>query len=626
MDKLYIALGQLRPLAQPAICVGVAMIVAIWVSINFHLSVEHDRSRSAAVQATGNLARAFEEHIVRTIMEADRAILLLRTSYRLTGNFDLANSLANPSLRNDLLTQIRVFDPDGVIIAATAERSLSRVGFSDREYFRVHQASTADELFISRPVFGRTSGKLVLQLTRGVRAADGSFHGVIGASLDPSYLAKFYQSIDGGSHGAVVLVGLDGVVRASAGFKSNVVGDSLLGSQLFRRISQADTGSFLTSGNRDGVKRIASYRVVKGFPLVVYVGQGEDEVLAKYWSDRRLYFVVGAVLTALIMLGAAFAARYRRKLDAAQRELEATLENMSQGIMKVDADRKVAFINRQAIELLGLPDRFLKRHVAHADMLAFQWARGEFGANGEALDPRVREKIRSRDIHDIGVYQRTRPNGVVLEISTVALPDGGVIRTYTDVTERKRNEVQIAHLLRHDDLTRLANRTLLKERIEHASARLQRQHEGFALFCLDLDGFKAVNDSCGHPAGDALLQAVADRLSACARETDTVARLGGDEFSILQSVLNRDDDAEILAQRILKAVAAPYDVGGYRMVIGISIGIAVAPRDGTSLEELLKAADVALYRAKSEGPNVYRFFRARGAPEQHALKIAGAHH
>jgi diguanylate cyclase (GGDEF)-like protein len=214
----------------------------------------------------------------------------------------------------------------------------------------------------------------------------------------------------------------------------------------------------------------------------------------------------------------------------------------------------------------------------------------------------------------------------VLEISTVALPDGGVIRTYTDVTERKRNEDQIAHLLRHDDLTRLANRTLLKERIEHASARLQRQHEGFALFCLDLDGFKAVNDSCGHPAGDALLQAVADRLSACARETDTVARLGGDEFSILQSVLNRDDDAEILAQRILKAVAAPYDVGGYRMVIGISIGIAVAPRDGTSLEELLKAADVALYRAKSEGPNVYRFFRARGAPEQHALKIAGAHH
>ena len=626
MDKFCIALRRLRLLAQPAIYVGMAMIVAIWVSINFSLSVEHDRSRNIAIQNTGNLARVFEEHIVRTIMEADRAILLLRTSYQLTGNFDLANSLANPSLRNDLLTQIRVFGPDGVIIAATAERRLSRDGFSDREYFQVHLASTADELFISKPVFGRTSGKWVLLLSRGVRVADGSFHGVIGASLDPGYLAKFYQSIDGGQHGAVVLAGLDGVVRASAGFKSDVVGGSLLDSELFRRISQADRGSFLTSGKQDGTKRIVSYRVVKGFPLVLYVGEGEDDVLAKYWSDRRLYFAVGAGLTALIVLGAAFTARYRGKLDATRRELEATLENMSQGIMKVDADRKVAFINRQAIELLGLPDRFIKRHVAHADMLAFQWARGEFGVHGEALDPRVREKIKSRDIHDIGVYQRTRPNGVVLEISTVALPDGGVIRTYTDVTERKRNEDQIAHLLRHDDLTGLANRTLLKERIEHASAHMQRQHEGFALFCLDLDGFKAVNDSCGHPAGDALLQAVADRLSACARETDTVARLGGDEFSILQSALRRDGDAEILAQRILKAVAAPYDLGGYRMVIGISIGIAVAPRDGTNMEELLKAADVALYRAKSEGPNVYRFFRARAAPEQHAVKIAGAHH
>ena len=122
------------------------------------------------------------------------------------------------------------------------------------------------------------------------------------------------------------------------------------------------------------------------------------------------------------------------------------------------------------------------------------------------------------------------------------------------------------------------------------------------------------------------LRAVADRLSACVRETDTVARLGGDEFAILQSALDRDDDAEILAQRILKAVGAPYDLGGYRAVIGISIGIAVAPRDGSNMEGLLKTADVALYRAKSEGPNAYRFFRASGVPERDVREISGAHH
>jgi diguanylate cyclase (GGDEF)-like protein len=626
MDRFYNALRQLRFWSQPAICVAVAMIAAIWVSINFHLAVEHDSSRRTAIQDTGNLARVFEEHIARTIMEADRAILLLRTSYQLTGNFDLASSLASPSLRNDLLTQIRVFDPDGMIIAGSRERSLSRVGFSDREYFRVHVDSKADELFISKPVFGRTSGKWVLQLSRGVHAAGGSFQGVIGASLDPGYLTKFYQSIDVGQHGAIILAGLDGVVRASAGFNSDVVGGSLLGSQLFRRISQADTGSFLTAGSQDGIKRIVSYRVVNGYPLVVYVGESEDEVLANYWRDRRLYFAVGTGLTALIAISAAFAALYRSKLDAVQRELEATLENMSQGIMKVDADHNVAFINRRAIELLELPDHFLKRHVALADVLKFQWTRGEFGINGEALDPRVREKIQSGDLHHIGVYQRTRPNGVVLEISTLASPDGGVIRTYTDVTERRQNEIRIAHLLRHDDLTTLANRTLFNERIEQALARMQRQHEGFALFCLDLDGFKAVNDTRGHPAGDMLLRAVADRLSACVRETDTVARLGGDEFAILQSMTGREGDAEILARRILEAVGTPYDLDGDRAVIGISIGIAVAPHDGTNIEELLKAADVALYRAKSEGPNAYRFFGHAMDANAMPMKLLAAIH
>ena len=194
-------------------------------------------------------------------------------------------------------------------------------------------------------------------------------------------------------------------------------------------MAEADTGSFLTKGNNDGTKRLVSYRVVSGLPLVVYVGEAENDFLANYWRNRRLYFAAGMGLTILIAIGVGLSVRHRKRLDAVQRELEATLENMSQGIMKVDDKRKVAFINRQAIDLLGLPDRFLKRNGAHMDMLKFQWARGEFGPNGEALDPRVRDKIKSRDVHDVGVYQRTRPNGIVLEISTVALPDGAAART-----------------------------------------------------------------------------------------------------------------------------------------------------------------------------------------------------
>ena len=320
MNRFHHALRQLRPWSQPAIYIGVAMIAAIWASVNFHLAVEHERSRLAAIQNTGNLARVFEEHIVRTLTETDRAIVLLRTSYQLNGNFDLANPLTNPALHSDLLTQIRILGPDGVLIAASTEPILSRVDFSDREYFQVHLNSKTDELFISKPVLGRTTGKWLLQLSRPIRAADGSFQGVIGASLDPSYLAKFYESIDVGQDGAIFLAGLDGFVRASAGFKNDVVGGSVLGSQLFRRISLADTGSFLTRGNQDGIERLVSYRVVKGFPLVVYVGLAEHEVLANYRYNRRVYFAVAASATVLIVIVVGFAVRYRGKLNAAEVE------------------------------------------------------------------------------------------------------------------------------------------------------------------------------------------------------------------------------------------------------------------------------------------------------------------
>lgn len=609
MESFWTTLRQaLRPWSQPATYLGVAMIAVIWLSINFHLAVERERIRVDTLLDTSNLARVFEEHIVRTMVETDWELLLLRTSLQQQPNFDLRNWLASPSLRSGLLTQVRILGPDGRIVATSPGLAPRAVDFSDRDYFRVHADGEGDHLFISKPFVGRTSGKWVIELSRPIRGDDGSFQGVIGATLDPDYLAKFYQSIEIGPHGAIMLVGLDGIVRASAGLKADVFSHPFARPELFKRMAQADAGSFLSAGHNDGNKRFVSYRIVKGFPLAVYVGEAENDVLANYWRNRRLYFIAGAGLSVLIAIGVGLAVRYRKKLNAVQRELEATLENMSQGIMKVDANRKVAFINRQAIELLGLPDRFLKRNVAHEDMLKFQWARGEFGPNGEALDPRVRQKIISRDLHGVGVYERIRPNGVVLEISTVALPDGSVIRTYTDVTERKRREIQIAHLLRHDELTGLANRTLLKEHLEQALARMQRQNEGFALFCLDLDGFKAVNDTHGHPTGDLLLRAVAERLSSCVRETDTVVRLGGDEFAILQATTDHDDDAEVLAIRILEAVSAPYDLDGKRAVIGTSIGIAMAPRDGTHMEELMRTADVALYRAKTEGPNAYRFY------------------
>jgi diguanylate cyclase (GGDEF)-like protein len=634
VDRLYNTLRQLRIWSQPAIYVGAAMIAAVWLSFSFHLAVEHDRSLAAVAQNTSNLARVFEEHIVRTIMEADRALRLLRTSYQVNGNFDLADSLVNLAAQSEFLTEIRIIDPDGEVVASTTKQIAGRANSRERDYFEIHQGATTDELFISRPLLGRTGEAWLLQLSRPIRSPDGAFQGVIVASLDPRYLAKFYQSIDVGRDGSIFVAGLDGIVRATAGFRNSVIGGSMLSSQLFKKIARANIGTFLTAGNQDGIRRFVSYRVVQGLPLVVYVGQAEHEVLANYEHDRSSYFTVAAGATALILIVVIFAVRYRRRLDAAQAalqaseararnkslELEVTLEHMDQGIMMVDADRNIMVMNRRVIDLLGLPEDYGAQPLRLDDVRAYLRAKGEFTLEGGAVEPRTRDLIATATRSaDIAAFERSRPNGITLEIHATELPDGGVVRTISDVSERKRKEMQIAHMARHDALTNLANRTLLNERVEQALARMRRQQEGFALFYLDLDRFKAVNDVHGHPAGDALLQRVADRLSACVRETDTLARLGGDEFAILQHATDCEEDIEALAQRILGAVGSPYYFDGYESDIGISIGIAVAPRDGANPEDLFKAADAALYRAKSEGGNAYDFFD-RVAPASAAPK------
>src|SRR5579864_7526895 len=184
-----------------------------------------------------------------------------------------------------------------------------------------------------------------------------------------------------------------------------------------------------------------------------------------------------------------------------------------------------------------------------------------------------------------------------------------LIAVIEDVTERKKAEQRIAFLAHHDALTGLANRVALVQKIEEAAARQRRRNEPFSVLLLDLDRFKEVNDTLGHPAGDTLLTEVAMRLKSLLRETDVLARLGGDEFAIIQA--GESDPrgaAQMLAERILEFLGKPFAIDGGEINIGTSIGIALAPEHGTGSGELLKMADLALYRTKSAGRNGYSFF------------------
>jgi diguanylate cyclase (GGDEF)-like protein len=176
------------------------------------------------------------------------------------------------------------------------------------------------------------------------------------------------------------------------------------------------------------------------------------------------------------------------------------------------------------------------------------------------------------------------------------------------IAESRRSAAEVQRLVHHDALTGLANRVGFRQQLERTLARVRRHGECVAVLCLDLDHFKSVNDTLGHPVGDILLKQVAERLRACARDTDTVARLGGDEFVVIQAALRAPEDASALAVRIVEALRNPFDLDGQQVAISTSIGLSTAPGDGMDPDELLKNADLALYRAKADGRGTYRFF------------------
>jgi diguanylate cyclase (GGDEF)-like protein len=184
---------------------------------------------------------------------------------------------------------------------------------------------------------------------------------------------------------------------------------------------------------------------------------------------------------------------------------------------------------------------------------------------------------------------------------------GGWVATFEDITEWQKAQAQISHMARHDALTNLPNRTLFREQLEQALRRAKR-NDHIAVLCLDLDHFKGINDSLGHPIGDDLLKDVAVRLTDCVREEDTVCRLGGDEFAIVQVGSDPQSSPTNLASRLIEVVSAPYEIQGHQITIGVSIGIAVTPDDGGDPDQLLKNADLALYRAKEDGRGIFHFF------------------
>ena len=296
---------------------------------------------------------------------------------------------------------------------------------------------------------------------------------------------------------------------------------------------------------------------------------------------------------------------HEERLRAQNLQLDAALNNMVQGLAMFDAESRLVLCNRRYAEIYGLKPEQVTHGTTLRQIIQHRIDNGLHADRSpdELVDAML---LRLADANFEQFYSQLS-DGRCIAITVQPMADGGTVTTHQDITDQRRSEAKITHMALHDTLTGLPNRVLLNERLEYALTRAKRG-DIVATHILDLDHFKHVNDTLGHPAGDKLLGTVADRLRAMVRETDTIARMGGDEFAVVQVAISQPADATSLAHRIISAVSEPYDIDGHQVVIGASIGIAVGPGDGVSPEQIIRNADLALYRAKGDGRSTLRFF------------------
>ena len=299
-------------------------------------------------------------------------------------------------------------------------------------------------------------------------------------------------------------------------------------------------------------------------------------------------------------------------------QFDTALNNMPHGLCMFTADGRLAVMNHRFSSMMNLPGDIVHSGASASDIVE---ACVSAGSVSEASGKVILSEIENSQAKDIITTDPDTGRGRSLSWTFQPMAGGGAVVLLEDVTERRNAEAKITHLARFDELTGLPNRLNFRDEIEHLLAAPRSAAQLSALLFIDLDQFKQVNDTLGHPCGDQLLCAVADRLRAILRPEDFVARFGGDEFVVFQQNIRSPDEAAGLARRIVDHLSERYKIGNHLVEIGASVGIAMTERKGVSADTLLKNADMALYRAKADGRGTFCFFRDEMAKTVEARRI-----
>lgn len=341
-------------------------------------------------------------------------------------------------------------------------------------------------------------------------------------------------------------------------------------------------------------------RSIFAIPLVI---RGEIYGVFVLYSSDAVMFEAADLTNQLKSIGKRICISLEAAMDQQQvRLLSSALESAANGVLITDPQGKIQWANPafsklcgySREELLGQTPRLLKSGLQSPEYYRTLW---ETIGKGENWSSETVERAKDGTLYTVS------------QTITPIFNDGELthfVAIHEDISAQKLTQERIQHMAHFDTLTGLPNRALFYDRLRQALLLAKRNDSGLTLMYMDLDGFKQVNDSLGHHAGDLLLVGVADRLSNCMRESDTVARLGGDEFVAILNDAHKREDVGGVAQKIIQAISVPFDLDGHRAEIGISIGIALYTEDADNEDELMKRADLAMYQAKSSGKNTYR--------------------
>lgn len=638
------------------VMITAAVVMAIVAIASLSIWQLRNEAIAASVKTTNTVGFVIAEQTARTLQAVDleiqslsRRIATRRPGTGIVTPAELHARWGSEGNTNALQAQLRdvpqvesisFIAADGRVVLTTRSWPAPAMDLSETSFFHTLRQSPQSGLFISSLEPNPLTNENTVFVARPVTAPDGQFLGVTVASLRLAYFSTFFAAIGLEDGMGVVLQQRDGSVLVHYPTLPLTDGVRLAhGPQWDAAINQGG-GSYRAPADANGLgARTVSAHWLAPFDLVVDVFTFDDAPLAAW--RRQTWEISFAALAMIICLllqlrvsmappGADVVTETLRRMTSKPRSeakaefdretalLHTTLDHMGQGLLMVDERGIVAVSNAHAAALLDIPVGLLQAQPQYRDVVEFQRRAGEFDETAGELPEGVSAGVIPRQEQ---VVEWRRRNGVVLEIRSTPLHPGGMVRTFTDVTTRKIAEDMLTHAAKHDQLTGIANRAAFQEKLHKALARSQSRGRKMAVLCLDLDKFKPLNDTRGHAAGDAMLIEVAARMRESVRDRDIVARMGGDEFAILLTDLDEWTEIDSVAQRLLDVVRMPVMIEGEPAQVGVSIGIAAFPSDGTAGDELLRNADAALYKAKEAGRNTWRYCQDRPSTQNRSLKL-----